>query len=559
LARSSLKIPEDIVVETIERVQTDESPTSRNAAELVVDTLEANGVDTVFGIPGVHTLALYDALHGRSINHILARHEQGAGFMADGYARASGKPGVAFIITGPGITNVATPIGEAYTDGSPVFVVSANVERPYLDAMKGNLHDLKDQLSVMAAVTQWNSRVMDASDTPATIAEGIRRLNTGRRRPVHVELPLDVLDEQVDGGISIPVVETERSAPDPEDVKAAAEKLASAKNVVIYTGGGAVESPDAEAILAIAERLSAPVLTSTMGKGSVPEDHPFVIGALWEEGNGVDQLLREADLMFVIGSKLGAQATSMFKLPLPAEIVRIDIDAEEMHRNASPTVSVVGDAALSVRAIADLLANAGVSTVSFPKERIASVKADALATGWGHDRQDYINAVRRAVPRDGITVWDMTMMSYVAGKQFPVYEPRTFMFPSGYGTLGFSLPVALGAKVACPDKAVVAIIGDGGFQFTMAELATAVQFKLSVPIVIFDDSTYSAVKDAQNLSRDGRFMAVDLVNPDFIKLADAYGVPSARPETPEALEAEIRAALERTGPTIINAPIRGWV
>ncbi len=196
------------MVETIERVQTDESPTSRKAAELVVDTLEANGVDTVFGIPGVHTLALYDALHGSSINHILARHEQGAGFMADGYARASGKPGVAFIITGPGITNVATPIGEAYTDGSPVFVVSANVERPYLDAMKGNLHDLKDQLSVMAAVTQWNSRVMDASDTPATIAEGIRRLNSGRRRPVHVELPLDVLDEQVTGDISIPVVET---------------------------------------------------------------------------------------------------------------------------------------------------------------------------------------------------------------------------------------------------------------------------------------------------------------------------------------------------------------
>ena len=201
------------MVETVERVEPESSATAKSAAELVVDTLEANGVDTVFGIPGVHTLALYDALHGRSINHILARHEQGAGFMADGYARASGKPGVAFIITGPGITNVATPIGEAYTDGSPVFVVSANVERPYLDAMKGNLHDLKDQMGVMAAVTQWNARVMDPADTPTTIAEGLRRLSNGRRRPVHVELPLDVLDEKVDAGTSIPTVESCAQAP----------------------------------------------------------------------------------------------------------------------------------------------------------------------------------------------------------------------------------------------------------------------------------------------------------------------------------------------------------
>jgi acetolactate synthase-1/2/3 large subunit len=528
-------------------------------ADLVVETLQSNGVDTVFGIPGVHTLALYDALHERPINHILARHEQGAGFMADGYARASGKPGVAFIITGPGITNVATPIGEAYTDGSPVFVVSANVERPYLDAMRGNLHDLKDQLGVMAALTQWNNRVMNPAEAPAAVGEGLRRLMRGRTRPVHVELPLDVLDERVPGQVEIPRITRETLQPDPAAIETAVSTLAAAGKIVIYAGGGAVASPAPDTILAIAERLSAPVITSVMGKGAVPEDHPLVLGATWEPGNAVDALLREADTLLVIGSKLGAQATEMFQLPLAESIVRIDIDEAEMSLNAQPSVAILADAAPAVQALAAALEARAVSKGSFSAEQIASARSEALASGWGADRDGYIQAVRRAIPRDGITVWDMTMMSYVAGKRFPVYEPRTFMFPSGYGTLGFSLPVALGAKVAQPDKAVVAVIGDGGFQFTMAELATAVQFKLNVPIIIFDDSTYSAVKDAQKQSRDGRYLAVDLVNPDFLKLADAYGVPACRPETPEALQHEIELALQRDLPTIINAPIPGWV
>ncbi len=547
------------MVESVQQAAHGATTEGLTGADLVVEALERNGVDTVFGIPGVHTLALYDALHERSINHILARHEQGAGFMADGYARASGKPGVAFIITGPGITNVATPIGEAYTDGSPVFVVSANVERPYLDAMRGNLHDLKDQMGLMAAVTQWNSRVMDPADGPEAIAEGLHRLTSGRTRPVHVEVPLDVLDERVTRDVDIPNVESQIALPDPDAIQQAVHALQESEKVVIYAGGGAVASAAPEAILAIAEQLSAPVITSVMGKGAAPEDHPLVLGATWATGNAVDALLREADTLLVIGSKLGAQATQMFQLPLPGRIIRIDIDESEMTRNAAPAVSILADAAPAVEALAAALKENGVSKRSFTVEQIADARREALATAWNADRNDYIQAVRRAIPRDGITVWDMTMMSYVAGPLFPVYEPRTFMFPSGYGTLGFSLPVALGAKVAKPDTPVVAIIGDGGFQFTMAELATAVQFNLSVPIVIFDDSTYSAVKENQLITRDGRYIAVDLINPDFLKLADAYGVPSCRPETPDALQQEIETALQRSGPTIINAPIPGWV
>jgi thiamine pyrophosphate-dependent acetolactate synthase large subunit-like protein len=546
------------MVEALERTAATAHGGPINGADAVVHALEAHGVDTVFGIPGVHTLALYDALPGSTIRHILARHEQGAGYMADGYARASGKPGVTFIITGPGITNVATAVGEAYTDGSPVLVVSANVEREYLDGMRGNLHDLKDQMGVMAAVTQWNTRVMRASDAGPAVSEAFRRMNNGRRRPTHIELPLDVMDEPA-GELHITVAPTSPLAPDPAAIGDAVKRIAAAGKVVIYLGGGAVESANPQAILDIAERLGAPIIISVMGKGAAPEDHPLVIGDLWDPGSDVDAFITEADLMLVVGSKLGAQATQMFHMKFPREMVRIDIDAEEMTRNATPTCAIVGDAALSVAGIRDGLASAGVSKVSYPAARIAAVKAVATSTGWGSDRIPYVKALRNAVPRDGIVAFDMTMMSYVSCRYYPAYEPRTFLFPSGYGTLGFSMPAALGAKAACPDKAVVAVIGDGGYQFTMHELATAIQFGLNVPIVIFNDSTYTAVKDAQRRERGGRFQAVDLVNPDYVKLAEAYGIPSARPMTPEALEEEIRKALQRDTPTIIDTPIPGWV
>ena len=528
-------------------------------ADLVVETLLANGVDTVFGIPGVHTLALYDALHERPMRHILARHEQGAGFMADGYARASGRPGVAFIITGPGVTNVATPVGQAYTDGSPVMIVSSNVAAPYLDAMRGNLHDLKNQMAVMEAVTQWNQRVLDPGNAPAATAEGLRRLTNGRTRPVHIELPIDVMDERCED-VTIPSVSSERIAPDPAAIEAAADAIAESNRVIIYVGGGAVASPAPEAIIAIAERLSAPIVSSVMGKGAVPDDHPLKLAVIWDRSDPMaSSFFEEADTILVIGSKLGAQATDMFELPLPQRIIRIDIDPDEMNRNVTPEVPVLADAALATIELAATLAERKIHLHSFSKERIASARDYLMMNGFGADRDDYIQAIRRAVPRDGITVWDMTMMSYVACYRYPVLEPRTFMFPAGYGTLGFALPAALGAKLAQPDKAVVAIVGDGGFQFTMQELATAVMFGINIPIVIFDDSTYSAVKDAQKQWRDGRFQAVDLVNPEFTTLADAYGIPWARPVNATDFEAELKAALERDSPTLIIAPIPGWV
>lgn len=542
-------------------VQPNPSTTSIAAtgAQLVIQSLENHGVDTVFGIPGVHTLALYDALKDSSIRHVLARHEQGVGFMADGYARATGKPGVAVVITGPGVTNIATAVGEAYTDSSPLLVISSNVESPYLDDMRGNLHDLKDQLAVMKAVTKWNARVTDANEVSGVMAEAFDRLQSGRPLPVHVEIPLDVLDQQASGA---PLPQKPFIVvPDPTDEKLdqAAAQLAGAKRPLIYAGGGAVSSGAAPFITQLAERLKAPVLTSIMGKGAIPEDHPLSLGALWSTGNVVDEYLKQADVVIVIGSKLGAQATEMFQLTLPENLIRVDIDPREMNLNAQPSSPLLGDASLVTERLVAALSDSVEIAAADQTEEVMAVRKAAEKTAWHAERRDHIDALRRAIPRDGILSTDMTMMSYLACGLYPVYEPRTFFFPSGFGTLGFALPAAIGAKIGRPEAAVVAIVGDGGFQYTMGDLGCAVQERMGLPIVIFNDSTYSAVKHAQLRERGGRYLAVDLVNPDYVKLADAYGIPGVRANSPEELEREVKLAFDRDLPTIIDVPIAPWV
>lgn len=517
-------------------------------------SLEANGVDTVFGIPGVHTLEIYDALVDSPITHILARHEQGAGFMADGYARASGKPGVAVIITGPGITNVSTPIGEAYTDSVPVLVLSSNVELAWADKMLGHLHDLSDQLGVMAAVTKWNDRALTVDSIPSLINTAFQKMTLGRPRPTHVEVPIDILAAFGDAEVAAPP-SINPPVPDQATIDSAINAIESSSRIVMYCGGGAMHHGAGEAITAIAEKLGAPILSSAMGKGAVSDRHPLVLGNNWERGNAVDDMLKQADLAIVFGSKLGAQETDYQRMPLPAQLLRIEIDEGEVLRNYTPTVPIVADSNQAARSLLKGLNDRAISKQGWSDDEVQQTKARAIEQCWGSAQQPYVDALRNAIPDDGILVNDMTMMAYVNNRRYPVYEPRTFFFPAGYGTLGYALPAAIGAKVACPDKTVVAIMGDGGFQYTMQELATAAQFEISLPIVVFNDSTYTAVKEEQAAEHDRRFIAVDLKNPDFVALAKAYGIDAVRVESPEALQRAIESAAGRKGPTLIDTPI----
>jgi acetolactate synthase-1/2/3 large subunit len=537
--------------------------TKPHGGQAVVNALEAHGVEVVFGIPGVHTLRIYDALHGSRIRHILSRHEQGAGFMADGYARATGRPGVCVIITGPGLTNVSTAIGEAYADSQPVLVISTNVQRADAGQMRGNLHDLTDQQALMGTITKWHTSVDDVRQIGPAIAEAFMRMHSGRPRPTHVEIPIDVLDEQVEHP-PVPVQEGAALGGDSSAVAQAIDLLRHAGRVMILAGGGAVASRGAPAQIGrLAERLGAPVLNTIMGRGAIPDDHPYAVGAAgwsWAGKGPAARIFTESDAVIIVGSKVGHMTSGGGAMPLPATRVQIDIDPSEIGRNYPATVGITGDAAA---VLSQLLAGLGDAdpAAPWPVADLAAIRAELSQPANPAEARhlEYLRAVRAALPRDAIIAADMTMMGYLANRHLPIYEPRTYLFPRGFGTLGYSTPAAFGAKVGLPDRAVVAIVGDGGFQFTMQEVGTAVQHRLGVPVLIFNDSTYTAVKRAMDRQYDGRSMAVDLVNPDYVKLADAYGIPGERAESPAALRDAIERALPRDLPTLIDIPIsRDW-
>lgn len=526
----------------------------------LVKALEAHGVETVFGIPGVHSLEAYDALYDSDrLTTILPRHEQGAGFMADGYSRATGKPGVALIVTGPGVTNIATAAGEAFADSSRVLIIATNQERRHLDQLVGNLHEMTDQMSVLSSITKWSTRVQDAGEIAPAIDKAFDELLTGRPRPVYVEIPLDVLSEETE--LEPPVFqETKPVAPNPDQIKQAAGLIASARRLFILAGGGTNDETAAPLLSELAHELGAPVCTSLMGKGSIPEDYAYATGAFgyrWSAESPVIPLMKDSDLAIAIGTGLGVRTTGNQTMPLADKLIHIDIDPDEIGKRYPTTLGIVADAAATLRALLDVVRAGHRPSERWVEEEVAKARRanaepeDARVAGY----LPYLQALRAAIPRDGILVNDMTMMSYEGVRHYPVYEPRTYTFPRGFGTLGSSLPTALGAKLGRPDRAVVSVNGDGGFQFTMEEIGAAVHHKIALPIVIFDDSTHTAVKAAMRREHRGRYLDVDLVNPDYVKLAGAYGILGVRAGSPDELQEQLRDALRQAGPVIIDVPI----
>lgn len=526
----------------------------------IVELLKAHGVDTVFGIPGVHNLDIYDALHENpGLTNILARHEQGAGFMADGYYRATGKPGIALIVTGPGVTNVATAVGEAFADSSNVFVIATNLERRYIDTLEGNLHEMTDQMGVMKPLVKWSKRVMNAGDIPASIHAAFEAIETGRPRPVYLEVPIDVMAE----AFEMTDIEAGRSAAAPDlsdEIARAATLIQGAERVMIFAGGGATSVKAADALKLLAEELGAPVVMSLMGKGAIPADHPYAVGAFgyrWSADNPTAEVMRGSDLAIVVGSGLGVRTSAEGAMPLPSTLIHIDIDPSEHGKRYQPEVSIVGDAASALAGLLEAVRSGSRPRGRWSEARVAIIRerlfepSDARVAGY----VPYLDALREGMDRDAVLCNDMTMMAYEGVRYFPVYEPRGYTFPRGFGTLGSALPTAIGAKVGCPEKQVVAMAGDGGFQFTMEELGAAVHHRIPVTTVIFNDSTHTAVKAAQKRAYPGRYVAVDLVNPDYVKLADAYGIRGIRAESPDALTEALTAAKSSHMPVIIDVPI----
>ena len=525
-----------------------------SVAGKVAAALVEAGITTVFGIPGLYNVEIFDALRRRpEIRLVPVRHEQGAAFMADGYARASGREAAVLLLPGCGLLNALTGISEAYADSSPLLVLVGQVDRGFIDQNRGLLHELTGQLGVLEAVTKHAERVVEADRAEDAFSRAINAMRAGRRRPVALELPLDVQTERSYWrGLKL-VAGT--PGPDRTAIARAAGALAGASAPLILAGGGVVSSDAGEALAAVAERLRAPVLMTGMGVGAVPSDHPLAGGVPWIASVDVRPLVAAADAVLAVGTRLNQAMTANWDLPLPEVTIRIDVDPDEITRNLPFAHLIVADARAALLELEGALAAAGLDRRPEVTEAIAPAfaayqEAHRLRVG---STTPWLDALRAALPRDAIVSADMSVFWGDMIGSFPLYEPRTMLFPWGMGTLGFGIPAAVGAKLARPDRPVVAIVGDGAFMFTGSELATAVQENLNIPIVVVNNESYGMIK-RQQLDRFGDAAAVDLVAPSFTRLAEAYGAYAATAGSPADLAAGLENALAADRPTVIEVP-----
>lgn len=515
----------------------------------VVDALARHGVDTVFGIPGVQLDPLFAALHdarGR-VRVVHTRHEQGAGYMALGYAMATGRPGTAVVVPGPGLLNASSAIATAYAVNAPLLCVVGQIPSRLIGRQTGQLHELPDQLGLVRGLTKWAARMDAPGDAPAVVNEAFRRLGSGRRRPVAVEMAMDVMAAEGEVRPLEPAPPDAPPEPDPDSVEAAAAILGGARRPLIVAGGGAVDA-GAE-LAALAEMLQAPVVMTRGALGTVSSRHPLALTPPFGH-----RLWRDADAVLGVGTRLVPMVPG-WGVDDGLKVVRIDIDPDEMPRNHAPDAAIHADAAAGLAA---LLGAVPAHNRARPS-RAGEMAGLRSALGAELERLDpqvpILRAIRRALPDDGVFVEELTQPGYVARLVFPVYEPRTYLHPGYQGTLGYAAPTAMGARVGRPGRKVLAITGDGGFMFNVQELATAAQHGIDVVLVLFNDGAYGNVKRFQQQLFDGREIAVDLRNPDFMKLADAFGVQGLRATTPQELERAIAEGFDTPGPTLVEYPI----
>ncbi len=521
----------------------------------VVETLLRENVDTAFGIPGVHTLEIYEALCDKQdqLKHIVSRHEGGGGFMSDGYARASGIPGINLVITGPGVTNAATAIGQAFSDSSPLLLISSQNHSRYMDKDMGELHQMKDQLAHMYGCTAWNRRLDDPRDIPGAIFDAFDYFRTRRPRPVHLEIPTDVLEREVDIEIGDPV-EPLFLAPDPTDVTRAARLLAESERPLVWLGGGAKDA--AEEITRLIERLDAAVMTTSAGKGVVSEDHSLCLGNC-----GRSPLMQEEiayfDTVLIIGSELGVAETQGGTLDLPDTIIWADLEPWEQKYGYTSDLTIRSDAELFARALLAELEGVTLPDRTSYLERVAGLRESLLneyTSPVCREMAAIVGVLRDVLGPDDVLVGDMTTLCYRASRIYPAYRPRTYLFPQGFGTLGWSTPAAYGAKIALPDRRVAALSGDGGFLFASQELATAVKYNLPVPVVILNNEHYGVVAKTME-SKYGRTIGTDIHNPDFVAYAEAFGARGMRADDVQTLRTALEDAFVADGPTLIDVPV----
>ncbi|NUT77449.1 5-guanidino-2-oxopentanoate decarboxylase [Pseudomonas sp. C1C7] len=519
--------------------------------QALVRLLANYGVDTVFGIPGVHTLELYRGLPGSGIRHVLTRHEQGASFMADGYARVSGKPGVCFVITGPGVTNAATGIGQAYADSIPMLVISSVNHTASLGKGWGILHECQDQRAMTAPITAFSAVALTAEDLPELIARAYAVFDSERPRPVHISVPLDVLAAPVARDWSNEVVRRPgRGTPAASVLDEAVARLHAAKRPMIIAGGGALNA--AAQLQELSTRLAAPLFTSVAGKGLLPPDAPLNAGSSLCVEPGWN-LIAEADVVLAVGTEMADTDFWRERLPVNGEVLRVDIDSRKFNDFYPCAVALQGDAQQTLAALLERL-SPEVRDASAAVARVAALR-DAVKSGHGplqSIHQAILSRIAAELPADAFISTDMTQLAYTGNYAFDSLAPRSWLHPTGYGTLGYGLPAGIGAKFGAPQRPGLVLVGDGGFLYTAQELATAVE-ELDSPLVVllWNNDALGQIRDDM-LGLDIEPIGVLPRNPDFAGLARAFGCTVTQPQSLAELQTDLRNGFKRNGVTLIE-------
>lgn len=514
----------------------------------IVDTLIGNGVDTIFGIPGAHTYKLFDALYERreEIRVIGSRHEQGAAYMAYGYAKSSGRIGAYTCVPGPGVLNTAAALSTALSGNAPVVCVTSEIPSGEIGRGHGILHELPDQLATLRTLTKYAGRIDHPTEAPRITAEAIRHAISGRTRPVAIECPWDTLGMAALTDTEARSVAWRAPPPDPDAIDRAARLIAAAANPMIMLGSGAIEA--GVEVEALARLLQAPVTSHRSGRGIVPDDAPYGLPF-----HAAYHLWPKTDLLIAIGTRMELQYLRWRKLPAGLKFVRIEIDPAEMVRRPVD-VGILTDAKAGTRALVEALAPLIAKRASREAE-FAAVKALARREAERVQPQlAYLDAIRAVLPRDGFLVEEICQVGFTARFAFPVYAPRLFVTCGYQDNLGFGFMTALGVKVAHPDRAVVSINGDGGLMFGINELATAVQHKINLVAIVFNNRSFGNVLRDQTNNFGGRFIGSSLVNPDFVKLAESFGAIGYRATTPAELKTTLERALADQAPVLIEVP-----
>jgi thiamine pyrophosphate-dependent acetolactate synthase large subunit-like protein len=522
---------------------------SKSCGEALMHLLEAYGVTTVFGIPGEHTLELYRGIEKSNVRAVTPRNEQGASFMADGYARVTGNPGVCTIITGPGVTNAATGIGQAYADSIPMLVISSANDSPSLGKGWGRLHETTDLCAITRPITAFSVMVHDPVEVPELIARAFTVFRSQRPRPVHIAIPIDVMELPVTDDWQ-PYELADLPIPGAEVIAKAAQLLAESTSTVMMVGGGA-QHASAE-VTQLAERLNVGVIASNAGKGIVADTNPLSLGG-GVISPAVQAYLAQADVVLAIGTELAEADSFIYDLPVNGKVIRIDIDPARFSDAFPASIAIQGDSRSACEQLLTALDGRDISSASGNViTALEQVRAQQSADYTDVERQHIrlLDALRDEIPDDAVIMGDIAQLVYTGTAAMKTLLPRTWFYPAGFGTLGCALPNAIGAKLTTPEKTVIALVGDGGLMFTVNELATAVEEELSIPVILWHNHSYAMIRDGM-VKRGIPQIGVNPRAPDFIKLAEAFGCPGVNVDSEAGFRQALKAAMAHAGPSLI--------